>query len=182
MEISQLGIFMLAVYSIGFGAALGIIYGVMHLFEWMLDEDRLREGRLSSRLEEIKLPIIKSSVYIGVDNNAARILWRVWTVLSDILFMTLCGIAIILISYSYNEGRLRFVVVLGVALGFAVCRGLTRKPLMILSKLLAVSVGVLFAYAVELALLPIKLVRSTGLKLGLLSCVNVKKKGAQNEI
>jgi hypothetical protein len=178
MEISQLGFVLLVLCSAAGGFLLGIVYDVLLFVRGLLGADADTKGKWTARIEEIDLPIIKKKLRPNVHKAPSRIFRDVAAVVCDTLFAILCGIAVILISYAYNGGLVRFAVILGVALGFVLCRCLLGEILGRVLELVVITFRIFFEYLREIVICPIKLLKCMILKI---NGIKNKRKGAKNE-
>ena len=178
MEISQLSFTLLVLYSVAGGFALGIVYDALLFVRVLLGVEQNAEGKLAARIEDVELPLIKRKLRKNVNKAWVRFFRDATVVVCDALFVIICGIVVILISYAYNGGLVRFAVILGEMVGFFLCRCLLGRMLGWMSGLAASVCRIFFEYLREIALCPVKLVKFIVLKA---NGIKYKRKGAKNE-
>jgi len=115
MEISQTGLFLLIIYSAATGCVLGMVYSVIRLIrEIIVPTD--------DRYMKTKLPIVKKTAYKRSGKGLSRIAKGTFVAVLDFLFMITCAVAVILVAYTENMGRMRWLVLFGTTIGFALYR------------------------------------------------------------
>lgn len=172
MEISQLSFVLLTVYSVCFGALLGVMYDVIRIPRVLLGAERDGNGK---NYRKIELPIIKRKAYPEKTNKLSNALLNVWIAVGDVIFAASCGIMAVMIAYAYNSGRVRAVIFIGLALGFLVYYFTLGKLMMKISELLAFLVRSAAVYVYEL-------IRCIFGHLKKIKIPKIKKKGAKNDI
>ncbi len=161
MEISQLSFVLLALYSFGFGIVLGVIYDVVRIFRVILGAEYGKDNKKKIDYRNVELPIIKKKAYsVRLDKISKKIL-GVYTAITDILFVTLCGIVTVLVAYAYNSGRVRVVMLLGLLIGFLLYYFTFGKLVMRLSQLIDFLLRSALVYLYEITAMPIRLVLKT---------------------
>ena len=124
MEISQLVLLRLLLYSFFFGLATGIFYDVNRIFRVLCGVRYSK--RIFTRLYEIRLPIVKRKLKMGISKGFFQSL--VINV-GDLFCVLFAASGLIVLNYSYNSGRFRFFTVIGVCLGFLFYRFTVGKLL-----------------------------------------------------
>lgn len=173
MEISQLSFVLLAVYSVCFGALLGVIYDVIRVLRVLLGAEREEKGKTDFR--KIELPIIKRKAYPDKKSKLSSALLNVWVAVGDVIFAVSCGIMAVMIAYAYNSGKVRAVIFIGLALGFLGYYFTLGKLVMKISELVAFLIRSAAVYAYEL----IRFIFGSFKKIKI---QKIKKKGAKNDI
>lgn len=145
MEISQVILSLLLLYSFLFGSIVGVFYDVCRMLRVLAGKSCSK--RKYNRIEAWRLPIIKKP--LALKNES---IWQtVLIFLGDIICILFCTAGIIVLNYAYNSGRFRFFTVLGVLAGFFVYKYtvgrliiLIAEPLVIVFRYLVVSIFILF--------------------------------------
>ena len=123
MEISQLELFSLLAHSAVGGVLLGILRDVLNAFclsfSLLLAQqnETVLPKKLPKKLDEEMARLRERK--IGRSRRAA--FW-VFVAIIDIVFMMSSAVMLIVISYACNSGRMRWMLVFGLALGFFVYR------------------------------------------------------------
>ena len=109
MEVSQIELALLIVYSAAAGALLAFIYDLSILLRGVMFGN---ESFRSSKLCLLELPLVKCRVITPErpPSKAACFAQKVVRNILDFLFMLAVGIAVILIAYSENSGRVRVYI------------------------------------------------------------------------
>ena len=156
MEISQFSFILLATYSFFFGVALGVVYDIIRIQRVLLGA-KCGGGKTKIDYREIELPIIKKKAYsVRLDKAFSKVL-GVYIALGDVAFATTCGVAVVLVAYAYNSGRVRAIIYLGLLLGFLVYYFTIGRLVMKLSRLVSFLIRSAVVYAYEMIVYPIKL-------------------------
>ena len=117
MEISQLGLFSLLLYSVASGAVLGVAYGLLQAVRVMLklllipcdvDPVSVFGKNISIRYKAQK------------SRRAAKAIFKIAEIILDILFMVTVAVSLILVSYAFNKGRMRWMISVGAASGLCI--------------------------------------------------------------
>ena len=129
MEISQRDFFILLLYSGMCGGFLGIIYElfrairvafVLALAPFWLPPVKLFGKNISVyRSDEAQIEKINTS---SRETPLARVLIWLITFLGDIIYMFVWAVTVISVSYALNGGRIRWMVYVGLLVGFAFYR------------------------------------------------------------
>lgn len=151
MEISQKGLLLLFLYSCATGGVLGLIYDAIRVVRVMIamsNEEYLQR----------ELPWIHRRVLLADGKGVGRAVTAVVTGVCDFTFMIIFAIALILVAYSENMGRMRWLIPTGAMIGFTLyyqtVGRLTRK----ITHLAAFLVRAVLTYIYTLAALPVKYV------------------------
>ncbi len=154
MEISQISFVLLALYSLCFGAVLGAIYDTVRVQKVLWGES-LRESKIDYR--NIELPIVKKKAYFSKSNKISKTILNIYFAVWDVLFVTVCGLFVVLVAYAYNSGRVRAVIYLGLLIGFLIYYFTVGKIVMKLSCLIAFLLRSAFVYLYEIIAVPMRL-------------------------
>ena len=175
MEISQLSFVLLAIYSLTFGLVLGVIYDIIRITRIIIGAES-KLGEKWRILENAKLPIINKSVCFLKHSRITSAISNVYVAVGDILFASLCGACSVLIAYSYNSGKIRAVIFLGLLVGFLLYYNTIGRLVAAASALTAFVFRAFVTYVVELAKLAARKISK------IFETKNkVKKKGAKND-
>ena len=155
MEISQLSFVLLAVYSLCFGVVLGVIYDIMRVQRVLLGAE-YRGNKSKVDYRNIKLPIIKKKAYSEKFDRFFKSFLNIYIAVGDVLFVTACGAAVVLVAYAYNSGRVRVIIYLGLLFGFLAYYFTVGKIVMRLSQLIAFVVRSILVYCYEIISAPIR--------------------------
>ena len=170
MEISQFSFILLAVYSIFFGALLGVVYDLIRVTRVLFGAEREGNGKTDFRY--IELPIIKRKAYPEKSNKLSGFLLNVWIAVGDVIFAVSCGVLAIMIAYAYNSGKVRAVIFIGLILGFLAYYFTIGRLVMRASELITFLIRSMAVYIWEFV----------RFAFGKLKIQEIKKKGAKNDI
>ena len=129
MEISQITLARLLLYAFLLGLAVGALYDAGRLLRILLGVER--SDGFGSRIYEWKLPLHNRPMRSGEDRRMSRAL--VINV-CDFLCVITATLGILILSYAYNSGRVRFFTLLGAAVGFFLYRAFFAKFLMLVCR------------------------------------------------
>lgn len=163
MEISQITLLRLTVYSFFFGVAVGLLYDACRILRVMAGARCSFRGY--PRICALRLPISKRELGRGGER---RLLQSVMINIGDFLCVLTAALGAILLSYGYNSGRVRFFCLAAIALGLLLYRVSLGKALIFLLEPVALILKYLFLSILE----PIALIAR---KLYELMRKNVKK-------
>lgn len=113
MEISQALLLLLLFYSFAFGIATAVFYDANRIIRVLCGVKYSK--RAYDRLYGIKLPITKRAVKMGESRGFIK---SVVINIGDFLCVLLAAGGLIVLNYSYNNGRFRFFTVIGLCVGF----------------------------------------------------------------
>lgn len=148
MEISQSGLFLLIIYSAATGCVLGAVYSVIRLIrEIIVPTD--------GRYMKVKLPIVKKTAYNRSGKGLSRIAEDTFVAVLDFLFMITCAVAVILVAYTENMGRMRWLILFGTVIGFAIYRATIGKLILKISVLAGFLIRAATVYLYSILALPI---------------------------
>lgn len=170
MEISQLGFVLLAVYSLCFGALLGVAYDVLRVTRVILGAKRNNIARTD--LRKVILPVIKRTAYPEKSTRTGNILLDVYVAIGDVLFVSACGMLAVLIAYAYNSGKVRAVIFVGLIFGFLLYYNTVGRLVVKVSELVAFAVRCVAVYGIESVRFLIRKISKN---------IKIKKKGAKND-
>ena len=126
MEISQITLAKLLLYSFLLGLAIGALYDAGRLLRLLLGVERA--NGFGSRIYEWTLPVCKKTMRSGEGRRVAR---AAVINICDFLCVIAATLGILILSYAYNSGRVRFFVLLGATVGFFLYRAILSKILML---------------------------------------------------
>ena len=126
MEISQITLAKLLLYSFLLGLAVGALYDAGRLLRILFGVERA-DG-FGARIYEWTLPICKRPMRSGEGRRVAR---AVVINICDFLCVAAATLGILVLSYAYNSGRVRFFVLLGATVGFFLYRAIFSRFLML---------------------------------------------------
>ena len=149
MNISQSAIAQLYLYALLLGVLLATVYDVLRITRVFLGVRYSR--RTVKKLQEIRLPFLKPYQRRGESRLLGIVVF-----LEDLLFCIFSAVALILLFYQANNGRLRFPAILLVGVGFLLYRGTLGRLLMLFSEVIAFFVEVFFRYLVFFTTLPFR--------------------------
>ena len=145
MEISQIMLTVLLLYSFFFGAAVGVFYDGCRMLRVLAGKRYAKRGY--KRLDSLKYPAVKVNLFKPKENG---VLQSVLTFLGDMICVLFCTCGIIVLNYSYNSGRFRFFTLLGVVIGFFVYKYtvgrlimLIAEPIVLLVRFVVVSIFII---------------------------------------
>ncbi len=132
MEISQITLAVMLLYSFLFGIAVGILYDVNRIVRVLFGVRYTNKAY--SRLYSLKLPVSKKNVLIG----SSKGFWQSLVInLGDALCVLVATVGAILINYGYNSGRFRFFTVAALIVGFVIYRFSIGRMLILVAEPLA---------------------------------------------
>ena len=130
MEISQTAIGLLYLYGALLGAGAGLFYDFLRITRIFFGVHYSRSA--SEQLKKIKLPILPP--YREHEENAAL---GVVVFLEDFFFCILCGVALAILFYECNDGKIRLPIIGVFAAGFFLYRTTLGRIVMLLSEFAA---------------------------------------------
>ena len=148
MEISQAVLAWLYAYAFLLGICLGGAYDLLRLTRVFLGVHYSR--RAAKRLQEIRLPFLKP--YQKKKESAAL---GVVVFIEDLCFCIFTGVAIVLLFYIQNNGKIRASAFLCIGAGFFLYRATLGRIVMLFSEVIAFLVETAIGYAVFFLLYPI---------------------------
>lgn len=141
MGISQLVLGRLFLYATLLGGVLGGVYDLLRLTRMFLGIHYSR--RTSRRLRQIRLPLLPVKKERGENRALGIVLF-----LEDLLFGLGSGIALILLFYELDNGKLRFPAILCCGAGFLIYRFTLGRPIMLAFEFVAYFLETAVRYAV----------------------------------
>ena len=139
MEISQGSLAWLYLCAMVLGVVLGAVYDLLRITRVFLGVQYSRRGK--ARLSKQKLPLLKARQK-KKENPALGIV----VFFEDFLFCVFCGIAMILLFYVCNNGKIRYSVFPVAVGGFLCYRGTIGKLVMLFSEAIAFAMETLLRY------------------------------------
>ena len=126
MEISQSELFVLLIHSAVGGAILGLLYDLMRAARMIV------KAALTSKETVLSRPLEKNAqkslLADGKDlNGFSRVACWLVTFMTDVFFMITSAVTVIMIAYACNSGRMRWMLLIGHAIGFVLYRNTIGK-------------------------------------------------------
>ena len=149
MEISQSALACLYLYALLLGVGLGAIYDALRITRVFLGVHYSRKA--AKRLEQIRLPFLGTCGR----RHESRLL-GVIVFVEDLLFCILAGVAVILLLYEMNNGKIRLPVFFCAAAGFLIWRATLGRAVMLFSEAIAFGIEVAIRYICFFVLLPLR--------------------------
>ncbi|MBP3369130.1 MAG: spore cortex biosynthesis protein YabQ [Clostridia bacterium] len=150
MEISQRLLLLLLFYSFFWGVASALLYDINRIIRVMCGVKYSK--KIYNRLYGIKLPIVKRPVKMGGDRGIIK---NAVINVGDFFCVIFAALGIIVLNYSYNNGRFRFFTVIGLCFGFVLYRLTLGKiviavaePIAFLCKYCFLSFFIVFGYPI----------------------------------
>lgn len=151
MEISQITLFFLLVHCFFFGAAVGALYDLCRSFRVMAGVSYSPRGY--PRLYSLRLPISRREMGRG---ERHVVLQNLLINIGDFFCVITAALGAVLLSYGYNNGRVRFFSLAAIALGVMLYRVSLSKLIMLISEPVALLVKYLFLSFFEILRFPLK--------------------------
>ena len=151
MEISQITLAVMLLYSFLFGIAVGILYDVNRIVRVLFGVRYTNKAY--SRLYSLKLPISKNNLIIGSNKG----FWQSLVInLGDVFCVIIATVGVILINYGYNSGRFRFFTVAALIVGFVIYRFSIGRILILVAEPIAFFCKYIFLSICDLLALPLR--------------------------
>ncbi len=152
MEISPLVLAQMLLCSFFFGIGVGAFCDAWRIFRVFLGE-RFSKKEFSG-LYSIKLPFVKKSLF---PKQRKPHFFRSITVFAgDFFCVIFATLGLIVINYSYNDGRFRFFSVIGLVLGFLLYRVTLGRLIMLISEPIAFIIKYIFLSFFVILCIPFK--------------------------
>ena len=139
MQISQLELFSLLIHSSVGGMFLAFVYELLFAVRYLLAS------------------VIPKNA--GGAQAVAKVFCSVFAFLADALFVIASAVALILIAYACNSGRMRWMLVLGLAAGFFACRVTVGRLIRIVLRAIVGALLKLARCAIKFLLLPCRILK-----------------------
>ena len=152
MDISQAALAWLYLYALLLGIGLGLVYDLLRITRVFLGAHYSR--RAARRLQEISLPLLRARKKKTESRALGLVIF-----LEDLLFCLFAAVAIILLFYEANRGKIRFPALLCVGVGFLLYRSTLGRLVMLFSEVIAFAIETAGRYLCFFAFLPIRLLR-----------------------
>lgn len=110
----------LLIASTRFGFKIGILCDFNYFFRMMLRLETMDES-MRSRYDK-PLPFVKRPLKWRTVGKRKKRIRSVLLFLQDVLLFVIMGIGIVVLNYTFNDGKNRFFTLLGVLIGFLLCR------------------------------------------------------------
>ena len=150
MEISQIDLFWLFLYSVATGIILGVIYDAIRITRALFFSE-------NERYLKIELPLVKKTAYASQRRRLSCIAADMLVAIGDFAFMITTAVAIILVAYVENMGRMRWLIPTGVAVGFTSYYYTIGKLILKISGFIAFLIRAGLVYLATFIALPIKM-------------------------
>lgn len=150
MDISQAALARLYLFALLLGIGLGVVYDLLRITRVFLGAHYSR--RAAKRLQEISLPLLRARK----KKTESRALGFV-VFLQDLLFCLFAAVAVILLFYEANRGKIRLPALLCVGVGFLLYRGTLGRLVMLFSEVIAFAIETVGRYLCFFAFLPVRL-------------------------
>ena len=130
MEVSQITLAKLLLYSFYLGIATGVFYDLGRAVRILLGLYEYREGQLE-KIRAWHLPLSRRPL-CSYENRG--VMQSLMINIFDFATVLAATVGILVLSYSYNSGRVRFFVLLGAAVGVFLYRLLLSKTVFAASR------------------------------------------------
>ena len=155
MEISQSGLFLLFLYSAAAGGVLGAVYDAIRILRALVLPNA-PSGKIN--YSEIELPLIRKKVYKPPKKKLSRAAVGALVAIGDFIFMIVCAVTLILVAYTENMGRMRWLIPFGAAVGFAAYYFTVGKLVMKISGAVVFLIRAALVYVYTFAEIPVRFV------------------------
>ncbi len=115
MEISQAGLLRLFLSALLTGVALGAVYDILRALKTLAFAEEVSE-----KYREIELPLVGVCAYRTKMGAFKKSVYLIYTAVSDILFFVIGAVFSVILAYSENSGRMRWMILVGMVLGFLI--------------------------------------------------------------
>lgn len=132
MEISPIRLFFLLIWSFGLGVGVGLLYDFHRLIR-MLFGVRYSKNR-PTKLYTKPLPIVKRPLAEIRCGKVKNIILYILIFFQDVFLCCASAAGIVILNYTFNDGRFRFYTVIALCLGFFVYYYTVGKLVMFLSE------------------------------------------------
>lgn len=153
MEISIGSQLLIAVYSLLYGAVLGMVYDAFRIGRIFFGINYV--NRFTGHIKGIKLPLIRNPMLNDATGKSQRYKNTV-VFIGDILYFALITPPSMVFVYAFNNGNVRWYIFFGIIAGFAAYYFTVGKLVISVSEYIAFSVKVFFSYAAYFTVRPIK--------------------------
>ena len=149
MEISQVSLAWLYFYALLLGVAAGFLYDLLRITRVFLGVHYSR--RAAKRIKELRLPLLEKRKKRVESRALGTVVF-----IEDLLFCLVAGVAMILLFYGANSGRIRMLAFVSATAGFLLYRATLGRLMMVFSEVIAFCVETAVRYALFFLLYPIK--------------------------
>lgn len=155
MEISMNSLLYSFLWSIVLGAFLGVAYDIVRISRVFIG---VEYGNNPFPYEKIKLPIISKLKKEKKCNKrrASSVALNIFIFAGDILFCVFTALALVIYIYHSNEGKARWMVFFGAAIGFFAYYFSIGKLVVLFSQYIVFVIRAIISYTVFFVSLPIK--------------------------
>jgi len=140
MEISQWGLSALYLYALILGFFFGAVYDGLRITRVFLGVRYSR--RAAKRLERVRLPLLSPRKKSGESRLLGVIVF-----FEDLFFCLFAGVALILLFYAVNNGKIRVLAFVSCGAGFLAYRVTLGRVVMLFSQVIAFAVECVVRYA-----------------------------------
>ena len=149
MEISQASLAWLYFYALLLGIASGFLYDLLRITRVFLGVHYSR--RAAKKIRDLQLPLLEKRKRRGESRALGTVVF-----VEDLVFCLVVGIAMILLFYGANNGRIRMLAFVSAGAGFLLYRATLGRLMMLFSEIIAFCMETAVRYALFFLLYPIK--------------------------
>lgn len=149
MEISQVSLAWLYFYALLLGITAGFLYDLLRITRVFLGVHYSR--RAAKRIRDFQLPLLEKRNRRGESHALGTVVF-----IEDLIFCLVVGVAMILLFYGANSGRIRMLAFVAAGAGFLFYRATAGRLMMVFSEVIAFCVETAVRYALFFLLYPIK--------------------------
>jgi len=149
MEISQEALARLYLYALFLGCALGAVYDLLRISRVFFGIHYSQ--RAIKRLTCVRLPLLEARTERKKKRTLGAVIF-----FEDLFFCIFCAIALILLFYECNNGKIRYPVFLAAGVGFLMYRGTLGKAVMLFSEVIVFAVETAFRYIFFFLFFPVR--------------------------
>lgn len=125
MEESPILMLWLCIWSTCFGGMLGLLNDLNHALRFFFGLDR--GGAVAERILKHPIPIRKRPIRRPRTTPLLAGIRQATVFFQDIAFFLVSGSGIVVLNFTYNDGKNRIYTVLGLGVGFLLYRALLRR-------------------------------------------------------
>ena len=148
MEVSMLGQILVMLYSVILGGVLGFIYDFFRIFRVLCGINY--KNKFSEKIKSINLPKIKNPMSQKKNTISKDIL----IIITDILYFLTITPIVVVFTYHFNNGKIRWFIFFGIVVGFLVYYFTVGKLIILVSEYIAFAIKVVFSYLIYFLLRP----------------------------
>ena len=155
MERSQSAFFLLFLYSAATGGVLGVVYDAIRILRALILPNA-PSGKIN--YADIELPLIRKKVYKPPKKKLSRAAIGALVAIGDFVFMIICAVALILVAYTENMGKMRWLIPFGAAVGFAAYGFTVGRLIVKISGAVVFLIRAVLVYVYTLAEIPVRFI------------------------